>query len=370
MSRRYDLHTAMSMAETYKGLGRPIPQNVRMRWVKNLEMKLTKPLVFRQVRFNEAAVDALHHLRMAAEGNVITPETRDQFVQQHEGIAALRRDMVILQQQLVETQQRLDESESTQRATIGQVDLFLDSVRRKMPEGPTAEDLARQPTAWDNLYNAFEDVQRGSFETIQERLAVYLGDVPNVLDAPVIDVGCGRGEWLDLLQQKGIRAYGVDNNPEVAKRAGSRGLDVRTEDAIEHLARLGERTVAAVTAFHVAEHLSLDTLIALIDASLRVLRPGGKLILETPNPANLLVGASTFWLDPTHVRPLPSDLLSFLVQSRGFSDVEVRGLSRNELPVSKDGLGPEPDPTLERVIDVMNAHLGAAADYAVLGTRL
>ncbi len=369
MTRRYDLHTAMSMAETYKGLGRPVPQNVRFRWAKNLEMKLTKILVFRQIRFNEAVTDALHHLRMAAEGNVIAPETRDQFVQQHEGIAALRRDMVAIQQQLIETQQRVEESETTQRATIGQVDLFLDSVRRTLPAVPTAEELSRQPTAWDHLYNAFEDLQRGSFETIQERLAVYLGDVP-MAEEPVIDVGCGRGEWLDLLNQKGINAYGIDNNPEVAKRANARGLDVRTADAIEHLAGLTERSVAAVTAFHVAEHLPLDTLIALIDASLRVLRPGGKLILETPNPANLTVGASTFWLDPTHIRPLPSALLAFLVTSRGFIDVEVRPLHRNDPPVAKDGLGEEPDKTLERLVDVVNAQFGAAADYAILGTRL
>lgn len=369
MTRRYDLHTAMSMAETYKGLGRPIPQDVRFRWLKSLEMKLTKILVFRQIRFNEAVVDALHHLRMAAEGNVIAPETRDQFVQQHEGISALRRDMVTIQQQLLDTQTRLEESESTQRATIGQVDLFLNSVRRRMPEGPTAEELIREPTAWDHLYNAFEDLQRGAYEDIQKRLEVYLGDLPNA-EEPVVDIGCGRGEWLDLLKQKGIKAYGVDNNPDVAERASARGLDVRTADAMQHLAELPDRSVSAVTAFHVAEHLPLEALIELIDGSLRALRPGGKLILETPNPANLTVGATTFWLDPTHIRPLPSDLLSFLVTSRGFTDVEVRPLHRNELPVSKDGFGDDVDPTLERLVDVVNVHLGAAADYAVLGTRL
>ncbi len=369
MTRRYDLHMAMAMAESYKGLGRPIPQNVRFRWLKNLEMKITKILVFRQIRFNEAVVDALHHLRMAAEGNVIAPETRDQFVQQHEGIAALRRDLVALQQQSSDTQHRVDEAESTQRSTIGQVDLFLNSVRRKMPEGPTAEELVREPTAWDHLYNAFEDLQRGSYEEIQTRLEIYLGDIPNSED-PVVDIGCGRGEWLDLLKQKGINAYGVDNNPDVAQRAAARGLDVRTADAMLHLASLGDRSVSAVTAFHVAEHLPLEPLIELIDGALRVLRPGGKLILETPNPANLTVGASTFWLDPTHIRPLPSDLLSFLVTSRGFTDVEVRPLHRSELPVSKADLGADPDPTLERLVDVVNVHLGAAADYAVLGTRL
>jgi SAM-dependent methyltransferase len=369
MTRRYDLHMAMAMAEAYKGLGRPVPEGVRFRWLKLLEAKATKPLLFRQIRFNEAAVDALHHLRMAAEGNVIAPETRDQFVQQHEGIAAQRRDMVLLQQQLIETQTRLEEAELGQRRTVGQVDVFLNEVRRSLPEPPTADDLARQPEAWDRLYNAFEDLQRGSFEDIQKRLEVYLGDLP-VGDEPVVDIGCGRGEWLELLRQKGIYAYGVDNNPEVATRAASRGLDVRTENGLDHLRAVGERTLSAVTAFHVAEHLPLDVLIELIDLSLRALKPGGRLILETPNPANLAVGSSTFWLDPTHLRPLPSDLLSFLVESRGFTDVEVRPLVRGELPINAAGVDAAADPVLTQLVNVVNHHLGAAADYAVLGTRL
>ncbi len=159
----------------------------------------------------------------------------------------------------------------------------------------------------------------------------------------------------------------MDNNPDVVSRAADRGLDVRLGDAMEHLGALPAKSVAAVTAFHVAEHLQLNDLIALIDSALRVLVPGGKLILETPNPANLTVGATTFWLDPTHVRPLPSDLLSFLVHSRGFGGVEVRPLSRSELPVP---VSEDADPVLARLTEVVNHHLGAAADYAVLGTRL
>ena len=369
MSRRYDLHMAMEMAETYKGLGRPVPERVRARWLKKLEAKITKPLFFRQIRFNEAAVDALHHLRMAAETAVTAPAAREEFVQQHEGIAALRRDMVTLQQQLADVQQRIDQSESDQRQRLGQVDVFLNTVRRSLPEAPDAAELAHQPQAWDRLYNAFEDLQRGSFEDIQKRLEVYLPDLPTG-DDPVVDIGCGRGEWLELLRAKGIPAYGVDSNPEVATRAAGRGLDVRTANGLDHLRELGERTVSAVTAFHVAEHLPLETLIDLIDLSLRALRPGGKLVLETPNPANLTVGASTFWLDPTHIRPLPSDLLAFLVRSRGFADVEVRPLHRNAPPIPLEGHGDASDPTLIALAHTVNQHFGAAADYAVLGTRL
>ncbi len=365
MRKRYDLHQAMQLAESYKGLGRPVPENVRFRWAKTLEMKLTKILVFRQIRFNEAVVDAMHHLRMAAEGHAIPPETRDMFFQQHEGISALRRDLVALQQQIVDMQATVEEGRTEQHESIGQVDLFLESVRRKLPN-PSAEDLAAEPSAWDHLYNAFEDKQRGSYDLIRERLEVYIPDLLTTTE-PVIDIGCGRGEWLDLLKAKGISSYGVDNNPDVVSRAADRGLDVRLGDAMEHLGSLPEKSVAAVTAFHVAEHLQLNDLISLIDSALRVLVPGGKLILETPNPANLTVGATTFWLDPTHIRPLPSDLLSFLVDSRGFGHVEVRPLSRTELPIP---VSDDADPVVARLTEVVNQHLGAAADYAVLGTRL
>ena len=216
-------------------------------------------------------------------------------------------------------------------------------------------------------YNSFEDLPRWAVEESGKRLGVYLGDIP-VGEGPVVDIGCGRGEWLELLKGKGIPAYGVDNNPEVAARAATRGLDVRTENGLDHLRAVGERTVNTVTAFHVAEHLPLDVLIELIDLSLAALRPGGKLILETPNPANLSVGSTTFWLDPTHIRPLPSDLLAFLVESRGFTDDEVRPLSRSELPIEVPAEGG--DPVVAQLAGVVNRYLGAAADYAVLATRL
>ena len=121
-----------------------------------------------------------------------------------------------------------------------------------------------------------------------------------------------------------------------------------------------------MTAFHIAEHLDVETLISLIDLSLRALRPGGRLIIETPNPGNLTVGATTFHLDPTHRLPLPTQLLEFLVQSRGFTEVEVRLLTRDAPPLTV----PAPDSELAPVVELLNRYLGVAPDYAVLATRL
>ena len=364
--RRMSLTEAIEIANAYQQHGETFPPKTRLRAVKRIEQALGAPVLRKQKKFNHAVVDALEALRVGMEHRSDGGQ-RAAYASHHEGIAALRRDMVMLQQELADTKRELQRTQLDQRKTVGQVDVFLNRVRAALPEQPPLTDLAAMPEAWDELYNAFEDLLRGSFEDIQGRLKVYLPDLPAGDSEPVVDIGCGRGEWLGLLKNNGITAYGVDNNPAVADRAAGLGLDVRTADALEHLRHVPERSLAAVTAFHVAEHLPTPLLIELIDLSLQALRPGGKLILETPNPANLSVGACTFWLDPTHLRPLPHELLSFLVSSRGFADVETRPLFRGEPPVPETS---SKDPSVQAVVRLVNHHLGAASDYAVLGTRL
>ena len=106
-----------------------------------------------------------------------------------------------------------------------------------------------------------------------------------------------------------IAGYGVDINEVVVERCRARGLDVRAADALVHLREVPEGSVRAVTSFHVVEHLSLDTLVQLIDAALVALKAGGLLIFETPNPTNINVGAASFYLDPTHLKPLHPQFL-------------------------------------------------------------
>lgn len=369
---RMDLNEALVVARSWEQAGKVMPATARLKLIKRLERALTWPWLRRQHRVNAAVVDALEGLRLGLDQAGTSPHTsgRAEFIAHHEGIAALRRDMVILQQELRVAERRVDAAVSEQRQALGQLDLFLNTVRRSLPEAPAAAELAAPPVVWDRLYNSFEDQKRGTFDEIQQRLAVYLPDLPRSGTGPVVDIGCGRGEWLELLRDKGIPAYGVDSNPEVVERATARGLEVRTEDGLEHLRTVAERSLSAVTAFHVAEHLPLEPLIELIDLSVRALRPGGRLILETPNPGNLTVGANSFWLDPTHVKPLPSGLLAFLVTGRGFVDVEVRMLDRDGLPVPTAESAATTDQTVQALVRVVNQHLGAATDYAVLGTRL
>lgn len=177
------------------------------------------------------------------------------------------------------------------------------------------------------FYRAFEDKHRGSRELIKERLRVYLpffiplaGLHPHL---PTLDLGCGRGEWLELMADNHITAHGVDLDEGMLAACRERGLSVLHTDALAHLQAQSDHSLLAITGFHIAEHLPFDLLQALFTQARRVLIPGGLLILETPNPENLLVGASHFYMDPTHQRPLPSQLLSFLAEHHGLGPVKV-----------------------------------------------
>jgi O-antigen chain-terminating methyltransferase len=185
----------------------------------------------------------------------------------------------------------------------------------------------------NNFYKAFEDQHRGSRETIKARLAVYLPFIKKLQaahpNATTLDLGCGRGEWLELLQDHQLTASGIDLDDGMLSACRSRGLNVQTGDAIAHLKSLPSESLSIVSGFHIAEHLSLDDLQSLIKEAQRVLKPAGLLILEAPNTENLVVGTSSFYLDPTHQRPLPSALLNFLVGYLGFARTKVLGVQES-----------------------------------------
>ena len=179
----------------------------------------------------------------------------------------------------------------------------------------------------DSMYFALEDTLRGTPEQVKETVRVYL---PVLRDAGVttdiLDVGCGRGEWLEVLRDNGFQARGIDTNRVVLQRCKELSLDVVEAEALTYLGALTDNSLNAVTAFHFAEHLPLDTLVRFLDETGRTLKPGGLLILETPNPENLLVGSCNFYLDPTHHNPLPIPTLKLLVEARGFRCQEVMKL--------------------------------------------
>jgi O-antigen chain-terminating methyltransferase len=187
-----------------------------------------------------------------------------------------------------------------------------------------AQSHPEQDHLLDSLYFSLEDVLRGTTEQIKEEVKIYLPVLENAgIRSDILDVGCGRGEWLQVLREAGLQARGIDTNRILVQQCKELSLDVEEREALEFLGSLPDGSLNAVTAFHFAEHLPLETLVRFLDETGRTLKPGGLIILETPNPENLLVGSCNFYLDPTHKNPIPIPTMKLLLEARGFRCEEV-----------------------------------------------
>ena len=208
------------------------------------------------------------------------------------------------------------------------------------------------------VYVALEDRFRGTREEIIERFREYLPYVQE--HAPVIDLGCGRGEWLELLHFNGIEARGVDSNSLQVKQCRARGFDATEQDLFVYLQGLPDQSAGAITGFHIIEHLPFKALMDLLNEVMRVLRPGVIVIFETPNPENIVVGSAYFYLDPTHHHPLPTELMEFLFKNRGFAGVKVLPLHPWESGrVAGEG----------ELAERFNGYFYGPMDYAIMGRK-
>lgn len=185
-----------------------------------------------------------------------------------------------------------------------------------------------QSEDFDAFYLAFENKYRGSQEDIVKRLFFYRDIVRDFItdkDAPLLDLGCGRGEWLDLLSDFGYtQLEGADLNTLMAKLCVEKGYTIKNEDMFSYLKKCEDNRYGAITGFHIIEHISFQKLIVLFKETLRCLKPGGIAIFETPNPRNLFVGACSFHFDPTHLKPIPAELSSFLAEHLGFKVLGIK----------------------------------------------
>lgn len=222
--------------------------------------------------------------------------------------------------------------------------------------------------SFDQFFSDFEDVFRGEKAEIKRRLEVYLpyvregmADPSAAPDFHIVDVGCGRGEWLELMADQGMSALGIDLNEHKVKACIDAGLAAKTMNAIAYLREQPAGSLSVVTGFHIIEHLPFDQLIALFDAAFSALKQGGLLIFETPNPENLLVGACNFYFDPTHLSPIVPAVAQFMASQRGFSHADILRLH------------PYPDDHLAHgdteVDHIVNRYLFGAQDYALIARK-
>lgn len=237
-------------------------------------------------------------------------------------------------------------------------------------------DLAQQgqPSAPVQQYlAALEDAFRGDAEALAAQMeADYLHHVmaardaacaadPAAAQAPCIDIGCGRGSWLRLLRAKGLVVRGVDHSANALAQAQAHGLDVVQADALQWLQAQPAGQALVVSAFHVMEHLTLAQRLQLLRECVRVLRPGGLLLLETPNPENIYVATHTFHHDPTHTQPLTPDGLAFMVRYHGLEVIDVPRLH----PYPPEAAVPGTDATTQR----LNGLTCIGQDFAVVARK-
>jgi len=258
--------------------------------------------------------------------------------------------------------QRLSEASAATASLVGRVDASLQALHAERDAAAgRANDL-------DALYARFEERFRGSEALVRERVSQFL---PNVAalgpEGLVVDLGCGRGEWLQLMREHGVRATGVDTNQVFLRHCRERGLDVVEADAVAWLKAQPDTSVAGLTSMHLVEHLPFEALMLLLAEAYRVVVPGGLLLLETPNPENLLVATHGFYMDPTHRNPLPPDLLAWLVQSQGFEAVQIERLTQARYLDAPPLV--EADAPGAASMNALLQRLHTAPDYAIVARR-
>src|SRR5262245_39645266 len=252
---------------------------------------------------------------------------------------------------ILEEVDRGDATRARAEQTLVELEERLTRVERRGTAGaPAQQTVASQPAAAAVPdYFAFEARMRGSTADVRERQRPYVDDFRN--DAPVLDVGCGRGELLGLLRREGIEARGIDADADMVAYAKGEGLDVEQADALVHLESLPDGSLGGIFAGQVVEHLPPGVLFRFLELAAGKLRPGGLLIAETINPLSPLALRSYF-ADLTHAQPLVPETLRLLAAQAGFRDVQTRFLNA---PRHADDVD-------ERIREILFAPL----DYAIV----
>jgi O-antigen chain-terminating methyltransferase len=409
---------ALGQAAEHWAIGTQVPPMHKLRGVvrrvatpaAKALLRLAQLITRDQRDFNGSVLQALQHLRgiiagqldetrrtlstemqamRSALGDSITFEQLEsertareaglgKLLTQHEAqrglIETQARALEALRTELQQSKERLKveegRREEVQRGLVLQerrLTVLIEEARRRLPgplEPAQVQALVSEGQKMrERLYPSFEDAFRGGPDEIRDRLRSYL---PLLREAhagapkrPILDLGCGRGEFLRLLGDEGLEAAGVDLNDEMVERSRAAGLKVELADAIAHLRSLPDESLGAVTAIHLIEHLPLEAILSVFEECARVLAPGGLAIFETPNPENILVGACNFYMDPTHIRPLHPSTMRFLAEARGLVRVRV------------DYFRPMSAPELDNgpVAGWIREKLLGPQDYAVVGYR-
>lgn len=234
-------------------------------------------------------------------------------------------------------------------------------LRRRI-EALEAAESSRQFKPWFTN-DRFEDEFRGESAELASR---YVDLAALFTEGPVLDLGCGRGEFLELLAANDVVGWGVEMDPALVDEGISRGLDVRHGDGVAVLAAETDASLGGLALIQVVEHLPPQRVLDLVALAAAKVRPGGKVVIETVNPQSLYVYAHSFYLDPTHSNPVHPAYLAFLFREIGFPSVEIEWRSP---PPEGDRLVSEGGGVTGDNVERLNRLLFAPQDYALIATR-
>ena len=252
----------------------------------------------------------------------------------------------------------------------------LGGLLSRVDESSTEMPVTDLERGWrEQGYRNLEDRFRGTRAEISDRVAAFLPFLPDT--GEVLDLGCGRGEALEVLSSGSRTARGIDLSDEMVEECRQRGLNAESGDLFKVLASCSENSLAGVISLHVIEHLDGRDVDRLVRMAWRALAPGGSLILETPNPLSMVVAARNFWRDPTHLRPVHPETLEFLFAEAGFESVErldLRPFGESEGLPELDLAGLSADQRklgegVNEIRDRLDGLLFGFQDYAIVGRK-
>lgn len=302
----------------------------------------------------------------------ITPLADTHYREINDAIEQLRSVTDVAQRTAMLAKRELERRASSPVTTV------LPSV--VAPSTPAPGTLAPS-TSSSATYVGFEDRFRGSEQAIRDRLTDYVPYFAG--QSNVLDIGCGRGEFLALLRDAGVSSTGLDLNPEMVEVCRARGLQAVTGDARDHLRGLPDESLGGLIAIQVVEHLEPAYLNDLLALAYDKVRPGGRVILETINPTCWVAFFESFVRDLSHVKPIHPDTLQYLLQASGFSKVEIafrapiapEGRLRKVTPRPEHYGDTAPDPLTELVssfnsnVDRLNERMFSYQDFAAIATK-
>jgi O-antigen chain-terminating methyltransferase len=337
--------------------------------LKRLIHRLTKPYLnialARQTAFNNRLITLLDIL----VSQVAAQRLRAEYSEHHFDDVEAR--LTALERQLYAGNAQVE-------ALLARLQRVVDEQSRagQLPAAAAREVSEARVAARGASYLAFEDLHRGTRDEIKRRQSVYLPHFQQSVGerAPLLDLGCGRGEFLELCREAGLPARGVDVNPAMVAFCRERGLDVAEADALTHLRAQPEGGLGGILLSQVIEHLDLEQLSELVSLCAGKLAPGGALIAETVNPQSLITFAGVFYVDLTHTRPVHPEAARFLWRWAGLGDVQILYLSplapEQQLePLPGGPGGADSTGAFNRNVARLNQLLFGPQDYAVVGRK-